>query len=461
MTSSTFANFVRMTVFFSINHGCIVAVLGFAYGLIGDNASYLNGSLYIAYALTALLLSTALLDTMGARHALISSMFIYCVYVLTVPLALITPATASGVETLVSVVGGIIGGFAAGYLWTAQGTYFALSAKHYAAEQHIDLKEANTTLAAVFAGIFLGLEVLLKILPTTLFALDKVKIHLYSGDAQKTLSLQNMLTLILYFGLALAASFGMLSIRELRPVDEPLQPGSVESKEATLLTNVEVPRRRRLTVEKVTAAIQLWWEDPTVLLLAPIQITFGVCAVLLANDMTAAVVKPKFGDGWLTIGGPLTAIIATVAGVAQVPFKLVASKYGKVPLMLLGQGAFIAMGFTMWHLDNEALGAWGVIVPLYVLQGLGRACYEGTNKALYADFFPGKSAAAFSNIIIANGGASAVLNFAYPQLKHVYVTTAGENGKALAVIAFSLACFTVCTYLLAELLHRQRAVDHV
>lgn len=50
-----------------------------------------------------------------------------------------------------------------------------------------------------------------------------------------------------------------------------------------------------------------------------------------------------------------------------------------------------------------------------------------------------------------------MLNFAYPQLKNVYVTTPGQNGKALAVIAFSLACVTVCTYLLAELVHRQRA----
>lgn len=388
MTSSTFSNFLRMTFFFSINHGCIVAVLGFAYGLIGDNASYLNGSLYITYALTALLLSSALLDTLGARYALISSCFIYCVYVLTVPVALIVPATAPAMETLVSVVGGTIGGFAAGYLWTAQGTYFAVAAKHYAAENRIELKEANTYLAAVFAGIFLGLEVLLKILPTALFALDKVKINLYSGDATKTLSLQNFLTLLLYFGLAIFASFGMVSIKELRPLDEPLQPGTREGKEAALL-NTGLPRRRRLmdgiTVEKVTAAIRLWRDDPTVLLLAPIQITFGVCAVLLANDMTAAVVKPKVGDGWLTIGGPLTAIIATVAGVAQVPFKMVASTYGKVPLMLLGQCAFIVMGAVMWHLDNEALGAWGVIILLYVLQARHTAARTVTTLLLWTE----------------------------------------------------------------------------
>ena len=39
---------------------------------------------------------------------------------------------AQGLEIAVALFGGIVGGFAAGFLWSAQGTYFGLSAKQYA-----------------------------------------------------------------------------------------------------------------------------------------------------------------------------------------------------------------------------------------------------------------------------------------------------------------------------------------
>ena len=43
------------------------------------------------------------------------------------------------------------------------------------------------------------------------------------------------------------------------------------------------------------AAVKLWWEDPIILLLAPIQVSFGVCATMLAVNVTGNVVKDKFG----------------------------------------------------------------------------------------------------------------------------------------------------------------------
>lgn len=62
-------------------------------------------------------------------------------------------------EIAVALAGGIIGGFAAGFLWAAQGTYFAANAKNYAYHMNVSIGEANGTLASVFAAIFLGFEV--------------------------------------------------------------------------------------------------------------------------------------------------------------------------------------------------------------------------------------------------------------------------------------------------------------
>jgi len=81
----------------------------------------------------------------------------------------------------------------------------------------------------------------------------------------------------------------------------------------------------------------------------------------------------------------------------------------------------------------------------YFLQGIGRACYEGTNKALYADYFAGDAPAAFSNIVLANGLASAISYFTFPSL----------DKDTISSIALVCACVTVVCYILAEIVHRR------
>lgn len=80
-----------MAVCFSVNHAAVVSVLSLANGLLGDNANYENGSLYLTYAFTAMTLSTGLIDLMGAKRSLYVASALYCVYVISFPLALIIP----------------------------------------------------------------------------------------------------------------------------------------------------------------------------------------------------------------------------------------------------------------------------------------------------------------------------------------------------------------------------------
>lgn len=90
--------------------------------------------------------------------------------------------------------------------------------------------------------------------------------------------------------------------------------------------------------------------------------------------MTGSVVKRQFdgSDGgpntWVTVGACLSALIAIVAAGLQVPFKLIASRYGKVPIMLAGLLAFVSLSLIILLLDEEQLGSWAVLVPLYLLQ---------------------------------------------------------------------------------------------
>jgi hypothetical protein len=45
------------------------------------------------------------------------------------------------------IVGGVIGGFAAGFIWTAQGAFFSRTATLYAQAKNIDVQEANSLLS--------------------------------------------------------------------------------------------------------------------------------------------------------------------------------------------------------------------------------------------------------------------------------------------------------------------------
>ena len=101
--------------------------------ILGEEGSFMSGALYVTYAATALVASSAIIAALGTRGALICGSFVYCVYVFSLPLALLAKTAAT--QATVAVVGGAIGGIAAGFLWAAQGAYFAASAKLYVLDQ--------------------------------------------------------------------------------------------------------------------------------------------------------------------------------------------------------------------------------------------------------------------------------------------------------------------------------------
>jgi MFS family permease len=254
--------------------------------------------------------------------------------------------------------------------------------------------------------------------------------------------------------LAVLGMFGITDLRDVKPAEQgelsKAKPATDGSKQSLLAPAAAAPPRPRADLGRVLAAVALWRDDPLVLLLNPIQMTFGFCAGMLAANITNKVVKLKFGDSeWVVYGAMLTSLPALVAGILQYPFKLVANRFDKLPLMLLGLSGFVALSCIVYTLTEEQLIEWAILVPLYLLQGLGRACYEGTNRALYADFFPNNSAAAFSNIVMANGVSSALLFFVKSALPKT-------DNKTLPLLTLCSAVPTVFFYLIAELIHRRR-----
>ena len=81
---------------------------------------------------------------------------------------------------------------------------------------------------------------------------------------------------------------------------------------------------------------------------------------------------------WIGFLGGVTAIVATVF----------ASLYGMTKNSLIPLAAASALFLIMPILGiSGILHGWWLLV-LYIMQGMGRAVYESTNKAVFAEFYP-------------------------------------------------------------------------
>ena len=90
---------------------------------------------------------------------------------------------------------------------------------------------------------------------------------------------------ILYSVCALVSAFGMGSIIDLVRFEADLLASSNDGPSTTAAP----PPRPRMTSRRLAAAVLLWCKSPAVLLLAPIQATFGLCAALLGYEIAGKV----------------------------------------------------------------------------------------------------------------------------------------------------------------------------
>jgi len=100
----------------------------------------------------------------------VTGLFLYCFYVASFLIAGLVPAAEWGA----AIVGAVVGGFSAGWLWTAQGVFFARTAVLYAKAAKRERAQINSLLAGVFTTFYVGLEVVCKLLSSLL--------HKWGGD---------------------------------------------------------------------------------------------------------------------------------------------------------------------------------------------------------------------------------------------------------------------------------------
>jgi len=376
-----FNNFMMMSVLFSINHATVTACIALA---TTDLHSAQLGNLQLAllyafYTLTALLFANLIVSKTGYKWGMVYALLVYVAYVGSFIIAAKVPSLKWPAAT----IGGSLGGIGAGFLWSAQGPYFAKNAEMYAEATGEDGDAVRARFAAYFAIPYLGCEVLFKLLQTIVGSTDAAGSLGWSEGSDFILIINTVC--------AIAAAIGCMFIMEMKN-DQP-----------------EVPFSSDIIFQKAAAAIHLLFSDPKMVCMMGMNISFGISAAYMNGFVIGTVAPLYIGNGY---AGYLASITAATAALVSVPtvLKLVKPEWKKF-YMVGGPLCFGLVGLLPLAFGFDKLGNWGGIVTLFVLQGLGRGVWEATNKDLFAEYFHYDTLGAFSNIIIQNGATSAIVFF--------------------------------------------------
>ncbi|KAL7466930.1 hypothetical protein ACHAXS_007201, partial [Conticribra weissflogii] len=189
-------------------------------------------------------------------------------------------------------------------------------------------------------------------------------------------------------------------------------------------------------LRKAVAAIDLLIHDPKMKWLSFVNITFGLCTSFTMSIVNGEVIRVALSDENSGYVGMFTAVSSIVAASLSWIFgtlewispsvvsndsdsrppssrwAIVFAKFNvsfeKETVLSLGVTSYfvIALLFLLF----PVFSSWNIhsLLVIYVLLGIGRSTYEGTLRAIYADYFADETEGAYANIILFNGLASMV-----------------------------------------------------
>jgi len=164
---------------------------------------------------------------------------------------------------------------------------------------------------------------------------------------------------------------------------------------------------------KAAAAIDLLRNDPKTKYLSLVNILFGLSTAFSSSVLNGEVLEQVLSDPNSTYVGLYTAIISLVAAGASLFFGKLQSSHenvhcGKGVVLTIGALSYLSIAIQFLAFPDGSDWTRATLLMVYVLLGIGRATYEGTLRAVFADLFPNNKEGAFSNIILFSGSASTI-----------------------------------------------------
>lgn len=139
---------------------------------------------------------------------------------------------------------------------------------------------------------------------------------------------------------------------------------------------------------------------------------FAVTAAFLISYVSSEVEPVVLSDSKSIYIGVLFSITSIIAAIMSLLFGFLAQKIGKGIIITIGAMAFFMVGF-MFVLYPDVQNDWNrsLLILLFTFQGIGRATFESTLRATFADMFSYEKEGAFANIIFQNGSMSTICYF--------------------------------------------------
>jgi hypothetical protein len=319
-------------------------------------------------------------------------------------------------------VGGMFGGIAAAFVWVAQGSYFASNARYYAVLANVSQEEATNVLSGIFACWYLALEMLVKVAASTILFIDE-RNEGYLKNAE--------VTVFLLFGVASTlCTLSMSSLQDIEESDcnvpvetgttteEGLEAGKEESSPAdTDKEKGSIPFMVQVKL-KYKATTQLLTGDNKMILMFLFNASFGLFSSLNNFYLGGEVVSTTIGSEYV---GFLSAITSLVAALFSFVLPYLMSNYGRTATMAIGSSSWMIYVVLLLFLSTASAGTWQVLIPLYILAGLGRGTWEAVVKAIWADFFADEDVgAAFAGLHVQSGATGALGYFLFPNIEARY-----------------------------------------
>jgi MFS family permease len=336
---------------------------------LGSTGAWQSGMLFLTYTASGLLGATYIVKRLGARDSLIAGMGLYIAYVG----CFIVATKFDDQARLIALTGAAIGGVGAGFLWTAQGAYFGRASEEHACHLRQPVSVSTASLAGIFAFVYLAEEVILRLLSTFLLGVG-ISWEIIFG---------------VYTFLTAISALAMTCVHNY--------------------PNSEEGESTRSTVwYKVTAAWQVLKGDPKMKYMIGLNAVFGLTSAFLNSYVNGQVVPVALDDPEAKYIGVLSSLASAVAAAMSLLFGRVSPIIGKGPVLSFGACCFFGVVFPFLVLPQAQNWGWAGLIMVYSLHGTGRATFEGTLKATFADYFSYEKEGAFANIILQNGLSGAV-----------------------------------------------------
>jgi len=394
-------NFRLMSMWFSLGHGVLTAAVTFASSQLDAEVSYVgNGILNALTIPVSILLAVPLTVRIGNRGSLIVGLVSYAVYNIGFTIAIMS-AKGSVTQWVSFCIAGTFGGLGAGVLWTAQGSFMGNSVTAISNEEGRPREVVSGELATIFASVYLFFEMMAKIL--------------YSVGL--SLKIPSLGIAFVYSVASIISCVGIVFVAGVK---------------------LEVDEGAGMLAKTFDTA-RLWFDIRT-WLLSPTNITFGMASAFIQGYFNDNFAATQLGDASV---GYLSSFLILVAIVVARLYEHLRHEFGTGLPLSIGAASFALIPILILSTGCSHWGLW--LLVIYVLMGSGRAAYENTNKALFADTFPGADTEpAFANCILQYSAASAVQ----------YFMSAVLTGPTLEVTVLVCAILIPLAYLLNKTLDK-------